>query len=874
MEALADAPDLPARVTVVGRDPLPSADTELIAGLARHTDVGVVQLIAPPTTHPLALRLGATRVAAASQWGSEPPPMPTTERSDTLTVLGRLQSDIRRGVNPTPIPGLAADGSVQIHASHGPDRQVEVLREVLTGLFADDPTLEPRDVVVACCDLGAYATLIASQLGSSTEPDVDDDHPARQLRVQLSRRAMTQPNPVLDAVREVYGLSQGRATAETLLALCSLPVVAAKFGFSDDDLASLADLIEAAGITWGVDDGDRSRLGLPTELPGTWAKGMDRILLGAGMDDDPLAWLRSTLPVARLQSTQVDLAGRAAEFVSRVRYLLGEARDPAPLTEWSRRLVRAIELLTEVEPDDQWQVSHAMSQLRELAARSGNRDAPYDLGDILTLIDDVLDRPSAGRPNYANGSLLVCGLDDLAAVGHRVVCVLGLDDQHFPTRVHADGDDPLADSPRPPDDRAALSRQHVLDAIMTASETLVVVARGADERTNALVPAGVVMQELIAACRLDPSVDIGWPSDATVAHRPQAGRALVSLHTLQPYDPDNFRATPDAPPFSFDRVACLGAGSAYDRHGVVVPDAPCWSEPFPSPLDDETVSLDELVKFFRNPAQQLLRRTAGLSLTDYDAAPSHQFPLDLMGLDRWQVGTRIMDGLLRGESMQRLTDAERLRGTLPPLDLGTFLGQYAGRDAARIAERARGVLALPTHACDIAADLATGRVVGRAVVHGDWVVEHTFSKLSGRHFIEPWLSLVALAASGQRARGALIASNGTWLLAPPNPGEATELLGMLVTWYREGLTRLLPLPPKVAALRAGMPVPAPRPERGMDPEEIAWTREHDADWGYFVGPRLSELEAITHPCGEFTQLAGAFWAPVRRNTHPADQEAR
>ena len=33
-----------------------------------------------------------------------------------------------------------------MNASHGPDRQVEVLRETLCALLQDDPTLEPRDV--------------------------------------------------------------------------------------------------------------------------------------------------------------------------------------------------------------------------------------------------------------------------------------------------------------------------------------------------------------------------------------------------------------------------------------------------------------------------------------------------------------------------------------------------------------------------------------------------------------------------------------------------------------------------------------------------------------------------------------------------------
>ncbi len=55
---------------------------------------------------------------------------------------------------------------MQVHACHGPARQVEVLREVLLGLLADDPTLEPRDILVMCPDIESYAPLITAAFGT------------------------------------------------------------------------------------------------------------------------------------------------------------------------------------------------------------------------------------------------------------------------------------------------------------------------------------------------------------------------------------------------------------------------------------------------------------------------------------------------------------------------------------------------------------------------------------------------------------------------------------------------------------------------------------------------------------------------------------
>ncbi len=61
----------------------------------------------------------------------------------SVPILARLRS-LQADVRDDRAPALAectADASVQVHACHGPARQVEVLRECLLHLFEDDPTL-------------------------------------------------------------------------------------------------------------------------------------------------------------------------------------------------------------------------------------------------------------------------------------------------------------------------------------------------------------------------------------------------------------------------------------------------------------------------------------------------------------------------------------------------------------------------------------------------------------------------------------------------------------------------------------------------------------------------------------------------------------
>ncbi len=95
---------------------------------------------------------------------------------DGATLLQRIQADVRADRAPSPLlpdadadddvrPLLAADDdSLRVHACHGRGRQVEVLRDALLHLLENDPTLEPRDIIVMCPDIEAYAPLIAAHL--------------------------------------------------------------------------------------------------------------------------------------------------------------------------------------------------------------------------------------------------------------------------------------------------------------------------------------------------------------------------------------------------------------------------------------------------------------------------------------------------------------------------------------------------------------------------------------------------------------------------------------------------------------------------------------------------------------------------------------
>ncbi len=160
----------------------------------------------------------------------------------------------------------------------------------------------------------------------------------------------------------------------------------------------------------------------------------------------------------------------------------------------------------------------------------------------------------AGRPTRANfrtGTLTVCTMVPMRSVPHRVVCLLGLDDGVFPRFGLADGDDVLA---RPPitgeRDVRSEDRQLMLDAILAATESLVITYTGANEYSGQPRPPAVPLGELLDA--LDRTTES------------KVRQTVVVKHPLQPFDRKNLEAgrlgTPG--PFTFDPTALVAARAA------------------------------------------------------------------------------------------------------------------------------------------------------------------------------------------------------------------------------------------------------------------------------------------------------------------------
>lgn len=800
--------DLWARVARTVGDPAPSAlparEDDPTAELPRNPllrswgrDVREVQLLAPTGS--------GTRLLQHP--GDDRPP---------ATLLERLQHDVRADRHPGSLTGSARprldpdDRSVQLHDCHGRLRQVEVLRQAILHLLADTPDLEPRDIIVMCPDIEAFAPLITAVFGT-TSTDADGDRRGHDappsLRVRLADRALLRTNPLLEVVGTLLELVDGRMTASSVMDLLTRAPVRRRFGLSTEDTDRIEEWITDLRVRWGFDAAHRVRHGLPPLDAHTWQAGIRRLLLGATMADEQWRTVGDVVPYDDVEGSDTAVAGRFVELLQRVSDALTALSAPRPAQAWRDAVVRAADRLTLPGVHDEWQRLQLHRLLDDLVreATVGGRASAVEL--TLPELRAALSERLAGRPSrtsHRTGDLTISTLVPMRSVPHRVVCLLGLDDGTFPRQVVPDGDDLLHRAPRVGDrDPRSEDRQLLLDALLAAQEHLVVTYAGRDERTNEPRPPAVPVDELRDAIDRTVATGTARPSDAVTIRHP------LAEHDPRNFEPGGLDGWPGpTTPWGFD-AAVQQAASARRRPSVPTP--PFLHAPLPA-VDEDVIDLDDLIAFLEHPVKAFVRRRLDVRLPSEEDEVTDAIPAELGNLDKWEVGRHLLDGQLSGHDTDRILAVLRASGVIPPGELATGALAEVEETVAAIIELSRryGVTAHRSPDLDITVDLPDGRTLTGVVpgVDNGLVTNIGYSRVKAKYRLATWARFLAANAQephggwgavtgGRPPRGRSKAQVVRLLPLEGGPGAvaatARDHLQRLVDLYARGLRSPLPL---------------------------------------------------------------------------------
>ena len=266
-------------------------------------------------------RSAATRGSCARTLGDlAAPSTRVTPAPDTL--LGWLQhgpaGQLRRPTMPRPLRTARTTSTtpVQVHACHGTARQVDVLREVLVGLLEDDPTLEPRDILVM---VPRHRDLRPADLGRvrAGRRRAGRTSATRATGSASASRTARSPRPTrCSALAARAGRAGGRPDdGHPVLDVAAIEPVRARFGLhrrGEVSSASRGGSTQAA-VRWGYDRDHRAAFGLRPRRQHVGV-GLQRVLLGAAMSGSDTGRSAGTLPLDDVGDGDLELVGASPSW--------------------------------------------------------------------------------------------------------------------------------------------------------------------------------------------------------------------------------------------------------------------------------------------------------------------------------------------------------------------------------------------------------------------------------------------------------------------------------------------------------------------------------------------------------------------------------
>jgi exodeoxyribonuclease V gamma subunit len=788
---------LPARVIVFGLTAMPPVVLQLLEALGQTTEVHLFHFnpcrefwgdIVDPRTRarwlqsaPEKARLADVGHSLLSAWGKLGRDAlqlllggGETEIRDHFAapaargILGSIQGDILALEDPRHVRTLdPGDESLVFAEAHSPLREVEALHDQLLHLFESLPGLTPRDILVMAPDVGVYAPYIAAVFD-----ELQGD--GRYIPYSIADRGRVAESPVIQSVLHLLRLPESRFRASEVTGLLAVPSIGGRFDVDAAHVERLRAWIRDSGVRWGA-----GSAGAPQLAANTWDFGIERILLGVAMHDDAL--FQGVLPLEGPSGQEAESAGQLAEFVDALRHFARELDAPRPYSAWVAITNGLFDVFFSEDAETQAELGEiraALGELGELIELNGF-DGDISREVLLDLLETRLEQSESSH-RFLRGAVSVSTLTPLRSIPFRVVCLLGMNAESYPRSQTAPGFDLMAAAPRLGDrSRRDDDRYLFLEALLSARDCFYLSYIGRDERSNTLREPAVLVSELY------DHIDAYW--QLPPPHGAAPSDWLRRRHRLKAFHPDYFRGAGGL--FSYRGEWCLAGGpvAVQGAFGAAL-----------AGLAPEPVAWHAFERFFRNPCRGFFNQRLGVYFDEGEALAADVEPLELGGLDKYQLKSGLLAGALAGRDDQEIDARLLASGMLAHGRAGVRQLARLRADTAALAERLRELGGL--EASNRAFDLRVGpeRLIGvLGNLRGGGVLLWHDKSLEGRSLLRCWLHHLAGSAAGVlSAPSRLLDAKKTWLFDPMDPAAAAAELERMLAIFREGQRRALPLFPR------------------------------------------------------------------------------
>ena len=559
------------------------------------------------------------------------------------SILHRLQRKILDDEPGSAVPATGpadpvdACPSVQIRSCYSAFREVEAAHNFILHCLDEDPDLTLNDIFIMTPTPDVFSPLVDAVFNHADAK--------QRLTVSLADRPETDELPSYRTFLNILSLFKGEFTASDIFGILEDASVQARIGISGDDCREFRDAAGRAGIRWGWDAGDHgNRNSGGRAFPqNTWQAGFDRLALHYAMDLDPAAPFPAesgadadggygddtVFAVPGYSGGRAVTLGRIAVMVRRLHEfaltMRARSGNGVPFRVWKDTLLRAAAEFFGPESDlsilllnilSNW--GAVLSDARERTDAADDEDADadaagYETDDtpltseiVLAYLGDQAENEADSTRGFMRGSITFCGLRPMRSIPAGAIVLLGMNHRTFPGEDNAPEFDLMKKTRKAGDpDRREESRQLFLDVIMAARKYLYISYTGRDNHDRKEYPPSVCVDVLRSYLEQEfgrnSFVDIQEP--------------------IQAFSPELFRPKARNQSYSEKLLEAarkvVGAGQAQ----AVLPVFALNEVAQPVDEPPPRISLDDLIRFFRNPAAAFVRDRLDASASVMEETP-------------------------------------------------------------------------------------------------------------------------------------------------------------------------------------------------------------------------------------------------------------
>ena len=806
LDELSGKGSVPQRISVFGITTLSRTARQILHALDQVTDIHIYMVYAagqkwpkpcaqeqllrsefsePLISHPLTSRWATQLVENASVFGDIPREyMPSEQLDSSLlhdlqkSIISDSLSDIELSTKQRDELRATSDGSLQIHACYGLARQVEALRDSFLHILNKNPQLQLRDCAILCADIEAAAPIISAVFA----PGKSSGSTLPSLPISLVGNVASRRTAVVESFQAVLQLLTSRCSPTDVLEVAHLPAVKRTFGFDDEALTLLSTWAEELGVRYGLDKDLRAaHWNIDPEMrEGTWDAALNRLMMGIAVPGEvDRIGPGGVVPYDGIGGSEMRVAGAVSEFIERIIHFTkiinatDEANKPVGITIQSfcssvYVLISSFLTVTYKESSTLTQLHRAIGDFQSDAEKSLTQlDQRFHVNELVLALDEYFnDERSLLGSKYE--SITVAPLDGLQHVPFRVLAILGADERSF-TGAHSDGDDILANNPCVGEPMYSLDgRQRLLNAIMSARETLIITCTGADISNNKETPLAVALQELIEC------------ADVLLHEKqnsPHGSQRLLARHPRQNFD--SATLTPGLvftdKPFTFDQAA-------KEAHDVLQDDSELLINPVETtkstPNVDTAPTLKNLIQVITSPAEFYVGTVLNARIPQMPASTDNQdstivgdgiLNLTIDALAWSSEGRSLLDRLMSADSTNEDVIAawEKIRpaaGVLPPGKLGELIVKEVREEIKCMIEKLPAHLQSLGKGTDVDCNITLPESKLACSLRIENVKDCTITRIRFKNYNEslqlgPWLELaiLTLAKNGEYCEAHLVA---------------------------------------------------------------------------------------------------------------------